>query len=189
MASVHYIFDEFPITGEEYADLDQEFGNLCYKAAWELKRKNFKNNYTDEIEDIVQDLRWSMSQACIYTKRQRYIETSLKLVESYCKEPFILEIIEELKELWSNKTRHGANKQKFGSHQEQILESLLRKYVPADDRPTKKSKIDIDQRFKVYCKAVIWNRSKNLGKKITRERTIRGGMVSISEFDFLCYRL
>lgn len=185
MVTIDYIFDEFKITDEEYAELDREFGGLCYKAAWELKRKNFKNNYTDEIEDIVQDLRWSMSRACIYTKRQKYIEDSLAMVRKYCKDSFLIGVIEELKELWDNRTRHGANKQKFGEQQELILEKLLLNYVPEDCRPDKQSKLQVDPKFSRYCKAVIWNRSKNLGKKITRERSIRSGLVSLSEHSYL----
>jgi hypothetical protein len=185
MATIDYIFSSFEITNDEYKDLDDEFGNLCYKAAWELKRKNFKNNYTEEIDDIVQDLKWYMSRACIYTKRQRYIEDAFKAVEDHCKDDFVVQIITELKSLWKNKTRHGANKQKFGEYQEKILDDILKSYVPETLRPNKRSKIDIDNRFSIYCKAVIWNRSKNLGKKITRERSIRSGLVSLSEFDFL----
>ncbi len=185
MITVDYIFDEFQITNEEYAEMDKKFGNLCYKAAWELKRKNFKNNYTDEIEDIVQDLRWSMSRACIYTKRQRYIEASMEAVKNHIKDPFVKEVIEELDNLWMNRTRHGANKQKFGEYQENILESLLNLYVPEGDRPNKKSRLNMDKRFSIYCKAIIWNCSKNLGKKITRERSIRSGLVSLSEHSYL----
>lgn len=184
MSTIDYIFDEFKISDEEYAELDQEFGKLCYKAAWELKRKNFKNNYTDEIEDIVQDLRWSMSRACIYTKRQRYIEESLQAIKTYCNDEFIAEIVAELNNLWDNKTRHGANKQKFGEYQEEILNTLLNNYVPEDNRPDKKTRLQVDAKFSNYCKTVIWNRSKNLGKKITRERSIRSGLVSLSEFSF-----
>lgn len=185
MATIDYIFNSFEVTNDEYEDLDREFGNLCYKAAWELKRKNFKNNYTDDIDDIVQDLKWYMSRACVYTKRQRYIEDVFKIVEKYCLDEFVILIISELNGLWKNKTRHGANKQKFGEYQESVLDSILKSYVPENLRPDKRSRIDIDTRFSIYCKAVIWNRSKNLGKKITRERGIRSGLVSLSEHSYL----
>lgn len=185
MVTIDYIFDEFKITSEEYAELDRQFGGLCYKAAWELKRKNFKNNFTDEIEDIVQDLRWSMSRACIYTKRQKYIEDSLTVIQKHCNDPFLMDVVVELQDLWDNRTRHGANKQKFGEQQEQILEKLLENFVPEKSRPNKHSRLLVDQKFSRYCKAVIWNRSKNLGKKITRERSIRSGLVSLSEHSYL----
>jgi hypothetical protein len=183
--AVDYIFDEFQITNEEYAELKKEFENLCYKAAWELKRKNFKNNHTDEIEDTVQDLRWSMSRACVYTKRQRYIESCMDAVESHCDDPFAKITMKELRNLWDDRTRHGANKQKFGAFQEKILESFVNEYVDENVRPSKKTKLEIDKSFSVYCKAIIWNCSKNLGKKITRERSIRSGLVSLSENGFL----
>lgn len=184
MSTVDYIFNEFKITNEEYAELDKKFGNLCYKAAWELKRKNFKNNSTDDIEDVVQALRWSMTTACVYTKRQRYIKSCLDIVKQSVDQVILKELVEELENLWSNRTRHGANKQKFGQWQENILKILLQ-YVPEDKRPDKNQKLDIDKKFSIYCKAIIWNCSKNLGKKITRERSIRSGLVSLSEHSYL----
>lgn len=185
MLTIDYIFDAFQATNEEYDEIDEKLGNLCYKAAWELKRKNFKNNDTDEIEDVVQELRWAMSKACIYTKRQAYIEESLKVAEIHVKDSFVKEVVAELAELWSNRTRHGANKQKFGEYQENILESIVQKYVPEELRPNKKTKLHIDDKFVRYCKTIIWNRTKNLGKKITRERSIRSGLVSLSEHSYL----
>jgi hypothetical protein len=189
MVTVNYIFNKFKITKEEYAELDKEFGNLCYKAAWELKRKNFKNNYTDEIEDMVQDIKWHMSRAFIYTKRQMYIEASMTAVETHCKDPFVLTVMEELRSLWKDRTRHGANKQKFGEYQEKILDTLLNQYVPEDHKPNEQTKLSLDKKFSRYCKAIIWNCTKNLGKKITRERSIRSGLVSLSEFDFLAGKI
>lgn len=98
---------------------------------------------------------------------------------------FVALVLEQLLDLWDNRTRHGANKQKFGAYQEQILDTLLKTYVPEDKRPNKQSKLEIDKRFSVYCKAIIWNCGKNLGKKITRERSIRSGLVSLSEHSYL----
>ena len=185
MVTVDYIFNNFKISDEEYAELDCKFGQLCYFVAQDLKRKNSKNNFTDEIEDIAQDLRWSLSRAGVYTKRQKYIEDSLSVIKQYVKNSFVKMVIEELEGLWDERTKHGANRQKFGFWQEQILDTLLTKYVPEDKRPNKESKLNIDEKFSRYCKAIIWNQSKNLGKKITKERNIRNQCVSLSEFDFL----
>ena len=41
----------------------------------------------------------------------------------------------------------------------------------------------IDTKFSTYCKAIVWNGQKSLGKKITREKSVRNGVVSLSEFD------
>jgi hypothetical protein len=43
----------------------------------------------------------------------------------------------------------------------------------------------MDSKFATYCKAITWNAQKSLGKKITREKSIRTGMVSLSEYDYL----
>lgn len=185
MLTVDYMFDSFRITDEEYAELDNKFGDLCHFVAWDLKRKNSKNNFTDEIEDIAQDLKWSLSKACVYTKRQRYIEASLGVVKKHVKDPYLKLIVKELETLWANRTRHGANKQKFGQYQEGILETLVHIYVPKDEQPNRSSKLEIDKKFTTYCKSIVWNCSKNLGKKITRDRRIRSGLVSLSEWSFL----
>ena len=94
-------------------------------------------------------------------------------------------LVKQLQDLWKNKTRHGANKQKFGQYQEQILEKIVKEIVPARSRPSKKACLRIDSKFNNYCKAIMWNRQKAMGKRITREKTIRGGLVSLSEYDYM----
>jgi hypothetical protein len=94
-------------------------------------------------------------------------------------------LIEELWFLWKNKTRHGANRQKFGDYQEMLLEKLLRKYVAKNKRPVRNKPLVIDQKFITYCKNITWNEQKRMGKKITREKTWRSGLVSLSSFDYL----
>lgn len=185
MLTVDYIFDKFQISEDEYKELDDQFGRYCYKVAHQLKRNNFRNNLTDDVEDIVQDLRWSLSRAGVYTKRQIYLVSCMEVSKKYIQDPLVLSVVNELERLWANKTRHGANKQKYGEHQEWLIESIVEKYVPVSERPDKSRKLILDKQFGAYCKAIIWNCSKNLGKKITRERSIRSGQVSLSEFDFL----
>lgn len=185
MVTIDYIFNNFKITNEEFEELEKEFGKLCHHASWDLKRKNSKNNLTDEIEDIAQDIRWSMSKAGVYTKRQRYIEACMVSVKKYVTDPFFNDVIEELEGLWSNRKRHGANKQKFGTYQEIILDTLVKTYVPESERPDKASKLEIDDKFARYCRTIMYNCSKNLGKKITRDRRIRSGLVSLSEHSHL----
>ncbi len=48
--------EAFPTTNDEYYLLEAKFGKLTKKAAWELLRKNTKNNHTDEFDDINQEL-------------------------------------------------------------------------------------------------------------------------------------
>ena len=127
----------------------------------------------------------SMLRAGSYYKRQIYIEKSLAIAKKHAKDKFVLKMIEELENLWQNRTRHGANRQKYGKYQERLLEKIIRKIVPKNERPNKDAPLKIDSKFATYCKAIVWNGQKSMGKKITREKSIRSGMVSLSEFDYL----
>ena len=175
----------FPVTEEEYNILHEKFGKYCYYIAWQLKRNNVKNNSTDEFEDITQQLQLAIIRAASYYKRQTFIEASLECLESRIKDKFNLKVLNTLNKLWNNRTRHGANRQKFGTFQEQILESLLKKYVPKKDRPDKQAPLVVDSKFATYCKQIAWKEQRALGKKITREKSWRTGLVSLSEFDYL----
>jgi len=62
---------------------------------------------------------------------------------------------------------------------------MTTKLVPDADRPDKCRHLRVDNKFATYCKAIAWNCQKNLGKKITRERHIRSGLVSLSQHDYL----
>lgn len=179
------IFDTFPVTDEEYKILDEKFGKLTHYAAWQLIRKNSRNNYTDDEEDINQELIISLLRAGAYYKRQTYIEKCLDLCDKFVEDEFLGKMIDELKDLWKNKTRHGAAKQKFGHVQEKILDILVKKIVPAAHRPSKKAPLKFGAKFTTYCKSIAWNQEKSLGKKITREKSIRQGMASISDYDYL----
>lgn len=179
------ICNTFPVTLNEYQELDKRYGNLVEYAAWQLYRKNSKNNHTDDQADIAQDLRIALMRAGSYYKRQIYIEKCLDLCDMYAEDGFLKLIIKELKDLWKNKTRHGANRQKFGPLQEQILWKLTHKVVPEKDKPNKNDPLKIDSKFNTYCKAITWNAQKAMGKKITREKSIRQGQVSLSEYDYL----
>ena len=179
------IVNEFPVTEPEFSILDEKFGQLCHYAAWQLKKKNSNNNHTDEQEDVAQDLRIALLRAGSYYKRQTYIETSFAVLEETLKDKFVKKILVELIDLWNNRTRHGANRQKFGEYQEQIMERLLVKYVERSVRPQKAAVLEMDTKFITYCKQIIWNQQKAIGKKITREKSWRNGLVSLSEYDYL----
>lgn len=179
------IQDSFPVTEEEYLLLDSKFGELCEYQAWQLIKKNTRNNHTDSQEDIAQDMRIALLRAASYYKRQCYIEECLERCKKHAKDAVIKSVLKQLMNLWKNKTRHGANKQKFGPHQEKMLEKLVKSLVPAKERPDRKAPLKIDSKFTTYCKAITWNAQKSLGKRITREKSIRTGMVSLSEYDYL----
>jgi hypothetical protein len=179
------IVNTFPISSDEYDVLNDKFGNLCHYAAWQLRKKNSKNSLTNDLEDDVQDLRIALMRAGSYYKRQTYIEECFAALDKYVKDKFIKIMVKELKQLWKDRRRHGANRQKFGEFQELILDKLVRKHVPKDFRPAKDKPLQIDSKFATYCKQIIWNAQKSLGKKITREKSWRTGLVSLSEYDYL----
>jgi len=179
------ICNAFPINNEEYFKLEKEFGQLTKYASWQLLKKNAKNNHTDDFDDINQELVVSVLIAGSYYKRQTYIENCLEAAKKYVKDKFIGFIVGELDELWANRTRHGANRQKFGQHQEKVLDEIIISAVPIAERPNRTANLKIDTKFSTYCKAVAWNKQKSLGRKITKEKDVRASMASLSEFDYL----
>jgi|GEM_PF-2523926 len=185
MRTLEKIVNKYPINSYEYGLLDTKFGNLCHYAAWQLKKKNSQNSLTNDPEDDVQELRIALIRAGSYYKRQCHIESSFEALDKYTKDNFIKKLVNELRNLWKNRTRHGANRQKFGEFQEVILDRLVRKHVPKNQRPSISNLLRIDTKFATYCKQIIWNAQKSLGKQITRDKSWRTGLVSLSEFDYL----
>ena len=179
------ICNQFPVTTGEYSMLEDRLGPLCQYAGWQLIKKNSRNNHTEEQEDIFQELRISLIRAGSYYKRQVYIEESLRLCGKHVKDAMLKNLVVSLQDLWDNKTRHGAGRQKFGQFQEELLERLVKKIVPKAKRPSKQKPLEIDNKFTTYAKAITWNQMKSLGKRITREKSFRGSQVSLSEYDFL----
>jgi hypothetical protein len=182
---VKSICESFPLSDEEYNQLNKEFGHLCHYAAWQLLKKNAKNNHTDDFEDINQELLMSIVRAGSYYKRQVYVEKCLEAAKSYVTDGFVQFVLQELEHLWHNRTRHGANRQKFGAYQETLLERIVKGFVPKDARPRKDQPLKIDTKFATYCKAITWNAQKSMGRKITREKCLRSGQVSLSDYDYL----
>lgn len=179
------IVNSFPITEIEYDVLDKRFGKLCHYAAWELKRKNSKNSSMNDPEDDVQELRIALVRAGSYYKRQTYIEKCFECLTEHVSGKLANKILDELKQLWEDRRRHGANRQKFGNHQQKILDQLVEKYVPEAERPDREQLLNLDLKFTTYCKQIIWNAQKSLGKKITREKSWRTGLVSLSDYEYL----
>lgn len=179
------ICNNFPITEKEYRDLNKKFGKLCYYAAHQLKKKNSKNNVAEDIDDINQELQLSIIRAGSYYKRQLFIEKSIRLCKIYVKDSFLKTIVLNLEKLWSNRTKHGANRQKFGDYQELLLSKVVEHSVPKEQAPNKNEYLKIDSKFSTYCKAIVWNGQKSMGKKITKEKNIRTGLCSLSEYDYL----
>jgi hypothetical protein len=185
MQTLELIVNKYPITTEEYGILDKKFGNLCHYAAWQLKRKNSQNSMVNDPEDDVQELRIALVRAGSYYKRQCFIESCFESLNAHAKDKFIKMLVNQLEKLWLDRRKHGANRQKFGEFQEIILEKLVLKHVPKQFRPTISNPLIVDSKFATYCKQIIWNAQKALGKQITKEKSWRSGLISLSEFDYL----
>ena len=179
------ISKKFPITQEEYFKLDEKFGKLCYYAAWQLSRRNSNNNHNFEIEDFQQELMISILRAGSYYKRQCFIEQCFESIKNYGKSKSHKLKLKKLIKLWNNRTKHGANRQVFGEPEEIILEKLVKATTPKINRPSKQSDLLLDGKFFTYAKQILWNCQRSIGKKITKERPIRVGQVSLSDFDYL----
>lgn len=179
------IVNNYPITGDEYDLLMKKFEKYCFYIAWQLKKNNSKNNSTDDLEDITQQLKIAVIKAASYYKRQTYIENCFAVLNTCLEDKFLKKILGRLKRLWLDRTRHGANRQKFGDHQEMILEKLLLTNTKLDQRPDRHRSLIIDKKFHRYCKQICWNEQRAMGKKITREKSLRVGLTSLSEFDYL----
>lgn len=173
------MYDRYKLTDEEFDVLYKKFNKLVSFQAWQLLNRNTHNNHGADFDDINQDIMIALIKSGVYYKRQTYIEECLELLKVYSDGIKVKKLID----LWENRRKHGANKQKFGEKQEKELDSLVNKIIPADKRPNPKGTLTIDKKFETYCKQITWNQLKTLGKKITKERSIRNGSVSLSEFD------
>jgi hypothetical protein len=130
------IFQLFKINADEFRELEEKFGQLCLYASWQLISNNSRNNHQLDVEDIKQELLMAVIRSGSYYKRQTYIESSFETLERHIPEEGIFKkLFDSLKDLWKNKTHHGAYRRKFGDPQEEILEKLVKKFVPSNERP------------------------------------------------------
>ena len=179
------VFKNFPISNTEYLILDKKFGQLCYYASWQLIRKNSANNHQFDLEDVSQELMVAVLRAASYYKRQVYIDSSLNVLNNVKLDRFTRLVLKQLNHLWKNRTRHGASRQKFGDHQEAILKKMCNKLLPSDLIPDPQRELIMETKFLTYCKQILWNATKHLGRKISREKPLRSGQVSLSDHDYL----
>jgi hypothetical protein len=178
-----HIMSNFPIGDEEYKILDKKFIKLCHFQAWQLDKSSKSGNFNDQ-EDYVQDLRFALLKAGSYYKRQTYIENCFFVLKKYLKDDFLRAVLDELVDLWNNKTKHGANKQKFGDYQEKTLEKLLMA-IPEENRPDKNRHLEMDSRFVKYAKNITWNTLKLSAKRSYKDNILRRNSISLSEFEYM----
>jgi len=179
------IFKRFEVTNEDYLLLEKNFDKLCKFVAWRLKQSNARNNCTDELDDFIQDMRIAVLYAGAYYKRQTYIEECLTLLAKHLKDRFLRLMLMELISRWENKGKSGEERERFDVYHEEILENLVKENIPDKIRPSRKRPLVIDKRFPIYCKNIIWNKKKAVGRKITKERSLRGGLVSLTQFAYI----
>lgn len=176
------VFRDFPVRDQEYRELEEKFLDLLHFASWQLIKKNSRNNHTEDEEDISQELKIGLIRAGSHYKRQTYIEDCLRACAEHA-EGDAAAIAAELGDLWRQK--HKSPKKRFGPRHEDQLDRLVESVVPPDCRPSKGRPLDVGKKFAPYCKAIVWNTLKAVGRKITKEKPIRTGLASLSEFDFL----
>jgi hypothetical protein len=179
------IFKRFEITTEDYKLLEKKFDSLCKFVAWRLKQSNARNNCTDDLDDFIQEMRLAVLYAGAYYKRQTYIEECLILLKKHLDDNFLKLILEELVSRWRSRSKSGDERKRFDVYHEEILENLVKENIPDKIRPSRQRPLIIDQRFPIYCKNIIWNKKKAVGRKITKERAIRGAMVSLGQYEYI----
>jgi len=77
--------------------------------------------------DFQQELMLAVLRAGSYYKRQVYIDKSFSMLQSKKLDKVSGMMLSELNQLWKDRTRHGANRQKFGDH----LGSVLKRFLPS----------------------------------------------------------
>lgn len=173
------VLSKFRLSDKEWIDLDKKYGKLCKFQARTLLDKNTTSMHTEDYEDIEQEMRQSMIVAALYAKRHKYIEDCFEIGNKIIKDDKNLFTLNKLESIWRNKAT------RFTRVHDQMLEDLMINCVPENYRPSPNTPLDVDSsKFKAYCKGITWNRCKAMGRKITKERPLRSGIVSLSKFDF-----
>lgn len=175
----------YRITNSEYDVLSKKLDSYAKWAAWRLIKRNTKTSHTDDWEDVYQRVLWAIVRAGAYYKRQTYIEKCFILLNEYTEDEFTKMVINELEDLWKSRKRHGANKQKFGFFQENLLDKMVKSFVPKEFQPNKNSLLVFNKEFDKYCKSIICNELRSLGKSISKEKPFRDVFVSLDKFDFI----
>lgn len=180
-----YIMAKYPVSDEEYEELEKKFDRLCCYVAWQFRKRNVQNMFSRDQcgEDEIQNVRIALLRAACYYKRQLYILACFQVLNEHIKDKPGRMVLEELQILWRNRKKRGAKKQQFGEYQEIILDKLVQYYVPPHKRPPKNPRLVIDKVFSTYAKQIMWNEMRAMGKKMTKEKQHTGGLISLSKFE------
>lgn len=180
----------FKLTDDEWQQIHKNFWKLCRHQAKSLLNMNTKGSHTDDQDDIEQEMYQSMIIAAMYHKRQCFIDSCFNALANNVKDKGLLEIISKLESLWrpeASDELQATPRRRFGEHQEKTLYRLVNSCLPSALRPSPNTPFKFNEKFERYCKANTWNRIKTLGRKITKERTLRSGMASLSSFNYLVH--
>jgi hypothetical protein len=158
----------FPLTTAEYEQLEDELGDLLHFIAWKFLRCNQQANHTEEEADVCQELRIALMIGAAYFKRQTWVEACFDVLPESPD-------VKRLKQGWDNR-----KKKHFGEKHEEELADLVGRLVPASERPSKRASLAVDGAFKGYAKSIVYNRLKQLGKRLVREKPLRVGCLSLS---------
>lgn len=175
-----YIQKRYPITNEEFEVLEKKYGKLCWFAASKLASSNKKSE--EDLQDFHSEILIGMFRAGSYYKRQTFIENVLEYLNK-CRVYMSAEDLTSLKMLIKTWDR----KADFTEIHEVIIRDILAKYQDAiaDKTPSDTFTLQFNEKFEVYCKAIIWNTKKSLGQSISKENEHRCQEVSLDEWGFL----
>ena len=181
---------------EDQSDIVQRLRIDMMRAGSYYKRQRFIENGLDVLIDHVSDpvvCRVVGELIEVWESRRRgdqedrgLSNLQRKIIDRHASNPSLKKVVSDLAKTWKRQLKAETKRRKFGQLQESILESLLKKHVPSSIRPSRLESLDIDEKFATYCKQIIYNSVKSLGKRVTKEKSYRSGMVSLSEFDYLC---
>lgn len=181
-----YIQKKYRITDKEYNLLHEKFGKLCWFAASKLTASNRRSD--EDLQDYHSEIVLGMFRAGSYYKRQVFIENVFDYLRS-CKKYMCADDIDMLAG-FQNKWK---KKSEFLETDENELVLFLERFKIYNDDinrsgpcyPNQNSQLKIDNKFKVYCKAIIWNTTKSLGQHISKENETKMKEVSLDEWSFL----
>jgi hypothetical protein len=170
-----YIQKRFPITEDEFNKLEEKYGKLCWFAANKLAASQHRS--PEDLDDFHSEIQIGMCRAGSYFKRQTFIENAFQFLRSQELSKSDKKEFDDIENLWNTK------KSRFGIKEEDNLRSILDNYNEKDFDYS--IPLDFDEKFKVYCKAIIWNTYKALGQQMSKENSVRSSEISLDEWPFL----
>jgi len=175
-----YIQKRYPITNQEFEVLEEKYGKLCWYAATNLAFTNGKSE--EDRQYFHSEILIGIFRAGSYYKRQTFIENVFEYLDKYKDEMESSDIfnLEKLKDTW----KHKAN---FTETHEIIIREILKKYenISKEECPKDNFSLIFDDKFEIYCKAIIWNTKKSLGQAISKDNENRRKEVSFDDCQFL----